>query len=715
MIGQSPSLFASVCSAHTLTMGWAKVRANKGGPGGDGETLWDFRAQAGPRIERLARELMGGDYRPGPLRAVDVPKRSGGTRTLSIPCVVDRVAQTAAAMVLGPVLEPEFEDSSFAYRPGRSVERAVARVSALYRDGYRYVVDGDIRAYFDSIPHAPLVARLEAIVDDERLIDLIELWLEGFDEDGVGIPQGSPISPLLANLYLDAVDERIERRGVRLVRYADDFVLLCRSESRAAGALERMAALLAEHGLELHPEKTRIVRFENGFTFLGRLFVRSLVVKTDPDEAAPEVAASEPDPPWNDAAVAEERPPGDVVPFPMPAAAANAGVAEPEEPPEPVVTIPREVSGSAAVASAAHAPAEPPAEPPPADLRAELGAAPHGRFAPILAPLYVMESGRRIDLRNEALVVLEGEVELLALPPGRVDRIEVGPYVEIAQAAIRQAMAWRIPVAMVDGHGEAIGSIEPKLVRRAGLHLAQAGCVLDPARRLALARILVEGRLRSQQKKLKKLNQDAHVERVEDAAEEIFRLSRRAAHGDGVDQVMGFEGAATRRYWPALGALLKHGWRLGKRTRRPPADAVNAVISWLSAMLTRDVHALVLRRGLHPGFAALHGSYDGHDGALYDVVEEFRAPLAEGPAVGMFNRRRLREEHFYVDGEGRVRINRQGRTVVIRAYEAGLDREIKSQWRDGRTTWRGVMEEQVDAYARHMLGEETYRPYDLDY
>jgi CRISPR-associated protein Cas1 len=671
-------LFALICDANTLTIAWAKVRGNRGGPGGDGETIALFSRQAGARIERLARELAAGTYRPGPLRRLMIRKKGGGDRLLAIPCVADRIVQTAAAGLLADVLDPEFEDASHAYRLGRGVATAVARVSALQRQGYTHVVDGDIRAYFDSVPHAPLLARLGRSIADRRLVDLVALWLDGFDDDGIGLPQGAPISPVLANLYLDEVDEAIETAGVRLVRYADDFLLLCKGEALAAGALERIAALLADRGLELKPEKTRIVRFQDGFKFLGHLFVRSLVVKAEPEPA-------------DAVAVAED------------AAADNADADDAIADDEMVAVPERGIPPAAAVEDSGGG----------EDLRAAFGAAPHGRFQPILAPLYVMEKGRELDLRNEAFVVRDGEAELLALPPDQVDRIELGPSVSISNRALRQAMDWRVPVAMLNGWGEPIGWVEPLLAARADLHLAQAASVLDPPRRLALARVLVEGRLKSQQRKLKKLNLGAGIGRVDRVAAALLSDARRARAAGSVEQAMGYEGRATARYWPALGALLKHGWRLDRRRRMPPPDPVNAVISWLSWLLTRDIQALVLRRGLHPGFGILHGTRDRHVGAVYDLVEEFRAPLAEGLAVALFNRRHLRAEHFY-EADG-VRLGSEGRRIVIRAYEAKLDQERGNRVRQRRTSWRGIMQDQIDAYARHFLAGEPYRPCELDY
>ncbi len=285
----SATLFQSAISVGALTAAFHKVLRNGGGPGGDGDTLQSFAQAAEARIARLSFELETGLYRPGPLRRVTIPKRSGGTRILSIPCVIDRVAQTAAATLLSDLLESEFEPSSFAYRPGRSARQAVARVAALRRQGWTFVVDGDIRAFFDEVPHKPLLGKLIAHVKDERFVDLVALWLRSFSDEGRGLAQGSPLSPVLTNLHLDVLDEAFQNGPIRIVRFADDFVLLARTRPGAEAALARAANLLADHGLVLNLEKTRIVPFEQAFEFLGHLFVRSVEIETDRDDlsAAP--------------------------------------------------------------------------------------------------------------------------------------------------------------------------------------------------------------------------------------------------------------------------------------------------------------------------------------------------------------------------------------------------------------------------------------------
>ena len=269
--------FEAMTSLACLYDAWERVRANKGCAGGDGVTIATFSAGLGDRLLQLHRALRTGHYFPGTLRQADIPKPDGGVRTLAIPGIADRVAQTAAMLILGPQLEPEMHDASFAYRKGRSAQQAVMRIAAYRRRGYGWVVDGDISAFFDD-PHDQLIQRLGRSIKDPLLIELFRLWLDSFSETGAGIAQGSPISPLLANLYLTDIDAAIDRQNCRLVRFADDFVLLCRTREGAQAALAHIGELLVARGLRLHPDKTRIVPFDKAFSFLGRLFVRSLVL-----------------------------------------------------------------------------------------------------------------------------------------------------------------------------------------------------------------------------------------------------------------------------------------------------------------------------------------------------------------------------------------------------------------------------------------------------
>ena len=272
MISGGRLVIEEILSPERLREGWRRVRANKGGPGRDGVSLAAFSLRLERNLARLAECVRAGRYRPQPLKRFAIKKRDGGTRLLGVPGVADRVLQSATALVLDELLDPLMSDASFAYRRGRSVEHAVARILTYRYWGGVWVVDADIADYFGSVQHGRLLAELSALVPCPATMALVEAWLSTFSDSGVGIAQGAPISPLLANLYLDPVDKAIHSRKVRLVRYADDLVLVTRSEGAARWARARLAGLLAERGLRLNLDKTSIVSFADGFSFLGYHF-----------------------------------------------------------------------------------------------------------------------------------------------------------------------------------------------------------------------------------------------------------------------------------------------------------------------------------------------------------------------------------------------------------------------------------------------------------
>jgi len=278
-------LIEAICQAANLRAAWEKVRRNRGAAGVDRVTIERFDQNLDRRLVRLQSDLLAGRYRPLPLRRVAIPKPGGDSRVLGIPTVRDRIAQTACLFVLEPIIEDELEEHSYAYRRGRSIHRAIYRVKELRDKGYRWVVDADIDAYFDSVDHGLLMETVGHYVQDPAVLALIKQWVEigvlrnfTLSDLKAGIPQGAPISPLLANLYLDLFDEIMADAGYRLIRYADDFVVLCKSAQLAERARTDVAALLEEFRLRLDSEKTNVVHFDQGFKYLGAIFVGSLVM-----------------------------------------------------------------------------------------------------------------------------------------------------------------------------------------------------------------------------------------------------------------------------------------------------------------------------------------------------------------------------------------------------------------------------------------------------
>lgn len=273
------SLIDKVWRETTLQKAWQQVRTRRGAAGIDGISIARFEAQAGRYLGELAEQLKTGNYRPEPVRRVDIPKAGGGRRPLGIPAVKDRVVQTALKSVIEPIFESCFDASSHGFRPGRGCKDALREVDALLKQGYTHVVDADLKSFFDSIPHDRLLARVAERISDSKVLALIDGWLrqdivqdmQRWTPTG-GTPQGAVISPLLANIYLHPLDALLRSRGWRMVRYADDFVVLCQSAHEAQEALAAIEQWVHDNGLELSMEKTSIgnCRTRRGaFEFLG--------------------------------------------------------------------------------------------------------------------------------------------------------------------------------------------------------------------------------------------------------------------------------------------------------------------------------------------------------------------------------------------------------------------------------------------------------------
>ena len=277
------TLIDKVYAQSTLRAAFTRVKANRGAPGVDHVTVAMFEARLDANLAALAEALRTGTYRPQPIRRHWIPKGPRERRPLGIPTVRDRVVQTALRLVLEPIFDGTFAEHSYGFRPRRGAKDALRQVVTLLRAGYRYVVDADLRAYFDTIPHAPLRARVASKVSDTRLLALVDAFLhqpifEGLAQWTVdeGTPQGAVISPLLANLYLDPLDQAMVAAGYAMVRYADDFIVLCRTAEEAEQALMTVRRWTEVAGLQLHPEKTHLVDMQQpgGFDFLGYHFER---------------------------------------------------------------------------------------------------------------------------------------------------------------------------------------------------------------------------------------------------------------------------------------------------------------------------------------------------------------------------------------------------------------------------------------------------------
>lgn len=641
-------LFVACISPTRLWTAWDKVRSNGGCAGGDGQTIEAMASNIRAHLTELANELRNGSYHPRTFRRLDIRKTLGGTRPLAIPSVRDRIIQTAVAQELVPLFEPMFDPDSYGYRPGKSVQQAVRRVDFLRRSGLSWVVEADITRCFETIPHDPLLALLEQVLSDTKgaaqLIDLVALWLEHAGQVlgslGVGLPQGSPLSPLLSNLYLDQLDDALAADNIALVRFADDFVLLARSYDAAHRALKRTGEVLERHGLMLHSEKTEIRAFEDPFEFLGHVFVRSFVLKSAGDPA------------------------------------------------EDVMALMRDV-GRQDIDQA--------------DTTRQHKAA---GYDAVTRVLHLQTRGRRIVLSNLSFEVQTDDARpLITLAHGRVDRIEIGPGVTFGPEVIEHALATDTDLAFVASDGATLGWLSRPGFNRARLHLAQAQLLDNPERAAALARAIVDARLRNMRTRLQVLNRGGSDSEVIHAAKSIGRVIRKLPGASGVAELRGHEGEGAALYWPALGRLCP-GAATPFRRQRPARDPLNAALNYLTALLTRDVRAAVIGAGLHPGFGVLHSPTDGNEACVYDLMEPSRALYAEGVAVGLFRRGTLKSEMFTRQDKG-VRIATEGRRALIKSYESAMERTAMSVHRRQKRTGRARILDEARALVRHILSPDT--------
>ena len=276
------NLLQRILEPANLQTAWKRVKENKGSSGIDNLTIEEFPAYAREHWKEIRTALLQGDYIPSPVRRVEIPKATGGTRPLGIPTVLDRVIQQAIYQVLMPIFEPLFSDSSFGFRPGCSAHDAVYQVQGYIAEGYKTAVDMDLSKFFDKVNHDVLMNRLFRHVGDKQVLRLIGKYLRaGVMVDGrlqatnKGVPQGGPLSPLLANVLLDDLDKELEKRGHRFARYADDFIILLKSRRAGERVMKTVRSFLEQQlKLEVNDEKSRVATIDQctflGFTFRGK-------------------------------------------------------------------------------------------------------------------------------------------------------------------------------------------------------------------------------------------------------------------------------------------------------------------------------------------------------------------------------------------------------------------------------------------------------------
>jgi len=677
-------IFARIISQESLEAAYRLVAEAGGGAGGDGVSVLDYGKRLESRIATLSDDLSWGYYQPGPVRRLRATGSERREHDFAILCLSDRIVQTSALRHLAPLLgQPDLDPCRSS---GSGTEMALRRLHLLYREGFRHLIDADIVHSFSSVPHASVLDLLATVVPDRRVVSLASRWLDLGGTAGRGLLQGAPISRLFARIYVDSLDERLCGGELRIVRVGNDFLLLARSRVAAEHRFADACEMLLERGITLLVGSSRIVNLNEASAVWGRIILRSFEPPGQPE--------------W-------ERQSSSV------AAATATGARTPSRQfrnwdfgtPE-AISLPISTDANDSVDST---------------------------FTPRSGVLYLGERGRVLDGREFGFVVMEAGREMWRRGAAALERIEIGPEGGVTDLAMRLALASGTPIFFIDEYGGTQGVLSNGPGPRAELHLAQARLTADSSAKLALARLLIEGRIFNRRRKLQvwRLNKRRSARmgvasshrstRVADAIESVLprmkRWQRAALHSNSLEVLAQIE-SVTEKTFQRLMRLALEQWRVEAQPQRPAAAAVDAVLHWLASLMVRDFHTLVGRHNLHPGFALLRSSDGGDFSLAGDLMEEFRAPVCDGLALTLFNRRQLGPHHFFVsaqDPRRRTWITPEGRKVVMREYETFVSAASVAQLdRKGGPSWRAAFEAQVLALIEHLEGRADYAPHRLD-
>lgn len=635
----------------------------------DGIGIQRFAQTGDARCRALLRDLHDRRYRPLPLLQILVEKKAGSSRSrrLLVPTVRDRVLQTAVAQALSKSYEEEFLEVSYAYRPGRGVDRAVARLRQLREIGYEHVVDADIRLFFDSVSFELLEREIVRSGEPAWVLSMISEWLRVPAWDGKrlrhrkkGLPQGSPISPLLANIFLLPLDRALAAGDAKLVRYADDFVILAETRSGAERALERAAAVLQELQLQLHPDKTRLTSFSEGLRFLGVYFQKDEIWQ-----------------PWKDGPKAQGR----ILHMAsaMPARLLARFEAQPDE---------SEIA---------------------AQLKAE-----GLRWAPVprkakeeenhVAYLYLTQQGAILRKSGDRFLVEHDDQIVLDLPYTKLEHILIFGNVQVTTQAIGELLDKGVDLSFFSWRGNFRGSLAPPRSTNVRDRLAQIQLWRDSAQALNVARRIVASKV---------ANQGAVAERIAALAGSQTTLDVSAAVKSAhaavdLDQLMGVEGAAAREYFNRFGEAVLKPFVWAGRHARPAGDPVNALLSLTYTLLTQELASLAEADGLEVALGCLHQLDRGRPSLALDLVECFRAPVADRLVIALLRQGEFTLEDFVYPEGGGVVLAAPALRRFLGAYESWMLAEGR---RGAKESYRSLLRAEVRRFVAFLREQAEFEPF----
>ena len=619
------------------------------------------------RLEALKR----GQYVAPPAKACLLPKNDGGTRILAIPPFWDSVLQRAVAQQLTPSLDSLMHPSSFGYRRGRSRRAAAEAIQAARRQGYRWIYDADIEDFFGSVSHSRLHGRLLALFDDDPIIDIIMAWVtapiswQGENHPRKqGLPQGSNLSPLLANLMLDDFDNDMSVNGIKLVRFADDFVLMCKSKEKAEAAALVARRSLQEHGFELHKGKSRIADLDQGLEFLGYLFVDDYAIDTSRNRIVG--VRNKPSRSGKQADMSIHM----------------AGwLAKLSQQPARALSE-RELSSREANSALS-------------SLKTDSAYTVGEQFDPY-GSLYVVGHGHMVYTDGGHVVVAKNDERVSQRPWKHLNHIFLMGNQHITTPAMRVAAREQVDVYATSGHGKlqfSVVSAASSSTQR--LWLRQAVAAEDAEFCVPIAREIVAARIRHQFEIVRQRDETSSTSKGPTVTELLRQLSK----ASDLQMINGVEGYAAASFFDKFSLLIPEKFSFTGRKRRPPPDPVNALLSIGYQVLYAHANTFLRSEKLLPAFGVYHRAGRDHAALGSDMIEPFRH-LVERNVLNLLRRGSLTPEDFSSEGStGMCLVHPSARRRFVADLHTRLSKELKPRGEEQVFSLRTLMHRQCHSIA----------------
>lgn len=651
----------NLCVEH-FQVAWGLVQKGSRAAGVDGITVDLFKGVAREQIRHLHQQIQKERYLASPAKGFRLPKKSGGQRLIGIPTVRDRIVQRFLLQTLYPYLEETFSDSAFAYRPGLSIYDAIAQVMVRYRYQPAWVVKADIQQFFDTLSWPLLLNQLEHLGLTPMEQQLIEQQLKAgiviqgrFCRLNRGILQGSALSGALANLYLNEFDRRCLEADIPLVRYGDDCVAVCPTWLQATRSLALMQDWIEEVYLSLNPEKTRIVPPNEAFTFLGHQFSHGQVQgpkRQKPTGGNPKRQAP------------------------------SVGYGPPKV--CSIVKSPKRLPNSST----------------------------DNYWSDGMTTLYISEQGAYLKVKQQQFQVMhQGELRC-SVPASRVSHIVVFGCCNVSHGAVGLSLRRRIPVLYLASNGRYFGRLHTEGHAQVEYLVQQVYKSQDPDFSRQQAQAIIVGKLHNSRILLQRLNRRRKTETATQAITELAQLIPKIADAESIESMLGYEGHGANLYFQAFATLLKSEFAFEKRTRRPPTDPVNSLLSLGYTLLSQNLHSMVEAAGLHTHFGNLHKPQKNRPSLVCDLVEEFRAPVVDAFVAYLVNKNIFTEEDFTPpDARGGVYLFPDALKKFLKHWEEKLQQPVTHPHTGYKVSYRRCFELQVWEYVACLTGErDHYRP-----